>query len=79
MKIVHPSQGGPGTTPRRHTRPRSSPTNPHDPELNRRLDADVTGILARLAESGTASGLAAADLEIIERMATGRRGQTWTG
>lgn len=79
MKIVHPSQGGPGTTPRRHTRPRSSPTSPHDIDLVRRLEADVAGILARLAESGTASGIAAADLEIIERLATGRRGQTWTG
>ncbi len=76
MKIVHPSQGGPGTTPRRHTRPRSSPTNPHDIELLRRLKADVTGLLAQLVEAGIGCGLTAAQIEIVERLATGRRTQT---
>lgn len=77
MKIVHPSQGGPGTTQHRTRGEGSSPTNNDNAGIRRRLEADTTSLLTLLADAAQHIALAPGEIATIRALATGRRLSPW--
>lgn len=70
MKIVHPSQGGPGTTQHRTRGEGSSPTNIDNAGIRRRLEADTTGLLTLLADVAQHIALPPDEVATIRSLAT---------